>query len=317
MIETYLEHQNYFETGSLTEEAFKGWGCAPFKRGSDNFYARYTYGNKQQVKRGIKNMHLNIRSLGNKVPEIKNIIKTHSPHILGIYECELKKVGNQYDEAKLKIPGYDLLFPKSWSMNGYARVVLYVKSTLEYEQILELEGDLVQSIWIKGGFKNSKKIFFCHAYREHTSTLGNTLRNQRDYLEKFLQQWEEASELRSAGEPNEVHILGDMNLDVLRGKWLESSYHLVSLSRMVQSTCNLGNFSQLVSTPTRSQFNRVTGVTDISCIDHVYTNYKYRCSDISVISFGGSDHDLIGYTRYSKDPPVPARTIRKRSYKNL
>ena len=132
-----------------------------------------------------------------------------------------------------------------------------------------------------------------------------------------MQQWEEASELRSAGEPNEVHILGDMNLDVLRGKWLESSYHLVSLSRMVQSTCNLGNFSQLVSTPTRSQFNRVTGVTDISCIDHVYTNYKYRCSDISVISFGGSDHDLIGYTRYSKDPPVPARTIRRRSYKTF
>ena len=33
--------------------------------------------------------------------------------------------------------------------------------------------------------------------------------------------------------------------------------------------------------------------------------------------FGNSDHDLIGYVRFSKDPPTPARTIRKRSYKNF
>ena len=38
---------------------------------------------------------------------------------------------------------------------------------------------------------------------------------------------------------------------------------------------------------------------------------------MTVTSFGSSDHDMIGYTRYSKDPPEPARTIRKRSYKNF
>ena len=30
-----------------------------------------------------------------------------------------------------------------------------------------------------------------------------------------------------------------------------------------------------------------------------------------------SDHDMISYTRLSKEPPVPSRTIRKRSYKNF
>ena len=34
-------------------------------------------------------------------------------------------------------------------------------------------------------------------------------------------------------------------------------------------------------------------------------------------SFGDSDHDLIGYTRYSKNPPVHVRIICKRSYKNF
>ena len=36
-----------------------------------------------------------------------------------------------------------------------------------------------------------------------------------------------------------------------------------------------------------------------------------------MIPFGASDHNLIGYTRYSKLPPQPSTTIRKRSYKNF
>ena len=33
--------------------------------------------------------------------------------------------------------------------------------------------------------------------------------------------------------------------------------------------------------------------------------------------FGASDHDIIGYIRYTKVPPAPSRTIRKRSYKDF
>ena len=55
----------------------------------------------------------------------------------------------------------------------------------------------------------------------------------------------------------------------------------------------------------------------MSCIDHVYTNYKYRCSKVRVIPFGNSDHDVIQYVRYAKDPPQPLCVIRKRSYKNF
>ena len=282
-----------------------------------NFYARYTNGNRQHNRKGIRNMHLNIRSLGNKISEIKILIKEHKPHIFGISETQLKKIQNEYDEARLRIPGYDLLFPKSWSNHGFARVVVYVKSSLEYEQVHAIEDDKVQSIWIRGGFKNSTKVYYCHVYREHTSTLGNSLQSQRAMLDQFLLQWEDASEIRNGDNPNEIHISGDMNLDALNGKWLDNSYHLVSLSRMVQAACNLGNFCQLVSVPTRFQFNRVRGETEISCIDHIYTNCKFRCSEVNVIPFGGSDHDLLMYLRYSKDPPDPARTIRRRSYKTF
>ena len=165
------------------------------------------YGNKQAVRRGIKNFHLNIRSLRNKVFEIKNIIKEHSPHIFGLSECELRKVGGYYDETRLKIPGYSILFPKSWTTHGFARVLVYVKDSLEFEQVKELEDDLVQSVWLRGNFKGCKKVYFCHCYREHTSTLGNSIRAQKSSLDILLNQWEAATLLGNPDEPHETHIV--------------------------------------------------------------------------------------------------------------
>ena len=112
-------------------------------------------------------------------------------------------------------------------------------------------------------------------------------------------------------------MAADMNLDALDGRWLEPGYNLLSLSRMVQNTCNGYNFTQLVKEATRVQFNSIQSSTSISCIDHIYTNAKFRCSNVTITPFGNSDHDILSYTRFSKEPREPARTIRKRSYKKF
>ena len=194
---------------------------------------------------------------------------------------------------------------------------MYVKKSLKFEQVRHLQDHLIQSVWIKTGFRNSTDIYFCHFYRGHTSTLGASIAAQRKQLGRFLLQWEEATTLNNTNDTNEVHISGDMNLDSLNGKWLRPDYNLVTLSRLVETACNVSNYSQLVAVPTRFQYNRVREVTDYSCIDHVYANKKHRCSDIIVTPYGGSDHDIVGYTRFSKVPPEPSRTIRKRSYKDF
>ena len=292
----YWEYYFYIATGKKT---------------TNNFIARYTNGNRG--KKGIDNFHLNIRSLKFKVQEVKNIIKEFSPHIFGLSETELRK--ESVNEGDLKIPGYNILYPKSWSVHGYARVVVYVKKSFKYEQIVDLEDEKVQSVWLRGNFKNCKKIYFCHGYREHLASLP--IQEQRDYLHKFLNQWESASEHNFPTEPNEVHVSLDMNIDTYRGRWLQSDYRLLSLSRLVQNACNTGNFSQLVKEPTRSMYNSVTETTDISCLDHIYCNRKFKCSTPVVTPFGDSDHDLLRYTRYSKEPPQSARTIRRRSYKGF
>ena len=260
------------------------------KKQSCNFLAKYVNGNRVK---GIVNAHLNIRSLNNKLNEVKNLIKQHRPHIFGLSECELRKTSATFDEKKLKIPGYKILFPKSWLVEGYARVVVYVRESLEFEHLHDLEDEQVQSVWLRGGYRNGKKIIFCHGYREHTNSLGNSLNSQRTNLSCFLAQWEAAVEYSNTGEVNEVHVSCDMNLDSLDDRWLRPDYHLISLSRQVQSCYNSNNFSQLVKEATRIQYNSVENTTSVSCIDHVYTNVKYRCSPVSVTPCGSSDHDMI------------------------
>ena len=81
--------------------------------------------------------------------EVKCLVKEHNPHIFGISETELTQ--NSIGEKELKIPGYDVLFPDSWSRFGYARVLVYVRKTFKYAQIKDLQDDKVQTVWLKGG----------------------------------------------------------------------------------------------------------------------------------------------------------------------
>ena len=282
------------------------------KKVNHNFEARYLHGNIKKQK-GIVNMHLNIRSLRFKVAEVKQLIKEHNPHIFGISESELDK--KVIKEETLKIPGYDILFPKSWSQHGFARILVYVKKSFKYQQVSDLEDERVQSVWLKGAQLNSRGIYYCHGYREHLSREG--LAVQQGYLATFLNQWESATVHGGREDPNEVHICGDINIDMYQGRWLQPNYPLLPMSNLIRNSCNVNNLNQLVNEVTRAQYNSISNTTEISCIDHIYTNAKFRCSDPIVISFGDSDHDLIKYTRYSKSPPVPARVICKRSYKDF
>ena len=179
--------------------------------------------------------------------------------------------------------------------SNYARVIVYVKKSFKYQQIFQLEDERVQSVWLKGGYKNTRDILFCHAYREHLS--GETTTVLHDYVNTFLDQWESAVNFGNPVEPNETHICGDLNIDVYQGRWLQPEYPLVSLSRKIRNMCHLNNFHQLVKDVTRTQHNSVTNTTEVSCIDHIYTNAKFRCSNPDIISFGDSDHEVLKYTR--------------------
>ena len=83
----------------------------------------------------------------NKMFEIRQLAHKEKPHILGISEAELRN--GAHNLSDLKLPGYALLLPKSWNIYGKARVIIYVKETLKFEQLLDIEDKEVQSIWIR------------------------------------------------------------------------------------------------------------------------------------------------------------------------
>ena len=291
------------------------WRLIIWTNFTGNFFARYLNGNGRN--KGVRVYHLNIRKLLNKGSEIKKVIKELNPHLFGVSECELVKNSPNFNIEKLKVPGYNIHFPKSWDIHGYARVILYYKNTFDCPRVQELEDDHLQSIWVKFGFKNSKAGYYCHTYREYTSNLGKSIQAQKEKLIQFTEQCENAISHGNPAEDNEVYILGDINLDCYKDRWLQRDYTLYSLAQIIHQFCNSNNMSQLITDVTRSQFNSVTKKTDISCIDHIYTNCRYKCSPPTVTNFGDSDHDIIGFVRLSKEPPGPARTIRKRSYKDF
>ena len=55
-------------------------------------------------------------------------------------------------------------------------------------------------------------------------------------------------------------------------------------------------------------YNSVSATTEISCIDHIYTNARHKCSSGSVTVPGASDHNIVCFTR---------GVIHRRSYKHF
>ena len=58
------------------------------KHQSVNFKAKFLHGN---IRKGVKNIHLNVRSLYTKMGEVRLLAHKEKPHILGISEAELRK----------------------------------------------------------------------------------------------------------------------------------------------------------------------------------------------------------------------------------
>ena len=70
--------------------------------------------------------------------------------------------------------------------------------------------------------------------------------------------------------------------------------------------------SQLVPTSTR-----VGAGQPESGLDHLYTNEPKKMSPVQVINCGGSDHKLIGATRYASAMKRNVRYVTKRCYKHF
>ena len=103
-------------------------------------------------------LHLNIRSIRNKIDYISEFSDTHQ--ILCFSETHLD---NTVDADSLKIEGYDEPLRKDRTLNG-GGVMVYISSSLIYKRRLDLENIRLETIWVEIKLK-SFNLLLCCFYR--------------------------------------------------------------------------------------------------------------------------------------------------------
>ena len=159
-----------------------------------NFYARYTYGNRNN--RGLKLSHWNAGSafLQNKKNEIETLIADHHPHLLGISEANLHK---DHNLGSCMIDDYELFTCLTMDNLNLqtSRVVVYKHSSLVAKIRKDLMSDKFSSVWLEVGFPGRTKILVCNLYRDW-QYLGQADHSSLEIAEQlvrwniFLDQWE-------------------------------------------------------------------------------------------------------------------------------
>ena len=274
-----------------------------------NFQNRYLFGNKRSEK-GLKILHWNKGSshLQNKMVEIKGIVETHRPHVLGLSEANFLKA---HDQSSVQLVDYNLHLPLTHfnPSLGSNRIVAYTHKSVIAKLRTDLMSDICSSIWLEIGLPRQKKFLVCQLYREWQLTnpsLNSSSHSEDDQLVRwleFISQWELA--LNSG---LEIHVTGDCNLNHLN--WTEPDTRLKPLVEALFSRIIPRGVSQMVKVPTRHCSHQSS-----SGLDHFYTNTPHKISNVEVIYCGGSDHMLVTATRKSRRVFSSPTYIRKRSFR--
>ena len=283
----------------------------------DNKYAKYTYGNRKQA--GIRIYHFNKGNahLCNRIHEIENIISTHRPHILGLSEANFFQ---HHDLDSVQIENYKLINAKTLNNPELkvSRVCVYLHNSMVGKIREDLMDDNFSSIWVEVGLPQKRKILVGNVYREWgfmgqvDPSVSRDLSAQKDRWSVFLRQWE-----RALGEDKEVIVLGDMNINHL--EWTRDdlppnnqTHKLKPLISELFTRILPQGVSQMVTSATWSRPTQPE-----SGLDHLYSNKPTKLSPVQVLHCGGSDHKIIGCTRYSNSIKKSVRYVTKRCYKHF
>ena len=130
-----------------------------------NFQSRYENGNRKVG--GVKIGHWNKGPgfLQTKMPEIRNLINSFHPHILGISEANFQQ---EHDPNLVQLEDYVLhtcLTLQNPSLKT-SRIVVYTHKSLIVRVRPDLMNDNYSSIWMEVGLPHHKKFLVGQTYRE-------------------------------------------------------------------------------------------------------------------------------------------------------
>ena len=232
--------------------------------------------------KGLKIIHLNIRSLKNKIDLLRPWVEQHKPMVITLSETWLTdKISNN----EIKLTNYRIYRADRGSRCG--GVVTYVSADLASELIVPtVEPVHFESIFVKVILHENKYI-----------TIGNIYRPPSAPAVSFNCI---VSTINSIHEKNELVILGDFNRCWL-DKASKNAKHIIG---------NL-NLTQLINEPTR-----VTPTCQ-SLLDWILVSHPNRIIKSGITSDCFSDHCMVFCIWKIKLPKLPPKLIKIRQDKKI
>ena len=240
--------------------------------------------------------------------EIKALTSLNRLDMFGVVECCLKL---EDDKSLVEMEGYDLLIEEGIyeKRRSAARVVVYIKSNLAYQQLQVQNHDLIPEVWLKAGHKGKKRSTYAFIYREwrrwKIPRPGQGLpdhEGSRQAQHQRLKDWLEARDTLIQTR-NETHILGDINIEGREGKERDEALYSLLKEHLVEN-----GYAQMITTATR-----YASQSD-SCIDHIWSNTTEKLEEVGVLECAASDHFPIYLVRKLKVKIDRVRQAEKRMW---
>ena len=176
-----------------------------------------------------------------------------------------------------------------------ARVVVFLKSNLAYQQLKVLNHDLMPEVWLKAGHKGKKRSTYAFLYREwrrwkvpRPAQGVPDQEGSRQAQYQRLKEWLEAR-MSIIHTTKETHLLGDINIEGRAGKERDEALYKLLQEHLIQN-----RYAQIITVATR-----YSQVSD-SCIDHIWSNATDKLEEVGVLECAASDHFPIYLVRKLK-----------------
>ena len=245
--------------------------------------------------RGLKFIHQNVQSLGDKIDQLRLLLQElHSGiQIITLSETWIKPDRN---DSEYELPGYRL-FRKDRKGN-HGGIVVFIHDALVATRRDDLELDTVEGMWLEIAVRKSRSFLVGNFYRpDRTSSYYD-----KDFMVKLNGILDTAS-----AEGKEMLLFGDFNCCFM------SSHRNDSDCKQLKSLFRSLHIKQLIDQPTRITKNSK------SLIDLVAVNCPQNVCESGVVSAHLSDHELVYCVRKLnwKRAPSQVKTFRNYAHFNV
>jgi len=236
--------------------------------------------------KGLKICNLNIRSMVNKMDQLRLLVKPQYVDIFTICETWLDP---GITDEEISIDGYTVIRNDRNRHGG--GVAIYIRENIPFEIINNKDNIYdIEILPVIINLENSPKFVLSCIYRPPSAS--------QEYFNKLIDCLESLQTING-----ELIIIGDLNIHYEFDENLSSNgAHYIE---------KLLGCKQLINKSTRITNNTET------LIDHIYTSFPERHSKSGVIETTISDHFMIYTVINFKSPRLPNRMITMRDYKRF